>query len=445
MLPQTPFYQFQGPRIDAVRDRLKAMCYSQVGDPLTVSRSDPTHEHHTAAEGLRREFKPVEASPTKPHHWGRMWQQAWWKFTIPEAKDMPRRYLRWHDQAEATIFLFDRDHDEWVPHHGLDCGHLFAPLPENFAGEILIESAVVNTGIWVPGAVAKVDEQGSRFEGCTLHTRNDAAWHLWIDFDLLIRVMKLLDQQVLPLPDKPHVGLFHRGEFRRPLDQAPPLLRRMLVLMSEACDALDTQGVAAAREITARLYDELLAAPTEMLVTLTGHAHIDLAWRWPERIADFKAVHTFATASTLMEQYPEFHFGYSQPASYRAVEKRSPGMLRKVRDKIAGGRWEANGVMEVESDTQLPCGEALLRSIELGQQGFRDLTGKDSDVLWLPDVFGYSPCLPQLLQGFGVPHFFTTKIHWGMGTKFPYSAFRWVGHDGSEVTSFIAWDHYNLE
>src|SRR5690606_2051404 len=127
-----------------------------------------------------------------------------------------------------------------------------------------------------------------------------------------------------------------------------------------------------------------------------------------------------------------------------AVQRRSPALMERVARRIKGGTWEATGAMYVESDTQLPAGEALVRAVDLGQQGFRDLTGEDSKVLWLPDVFGYSAAIPQILAGFGVPYFCTTKLHWSGATRFPHSGFRWRGHDGSEVVGFIAWEHYNL-
>ena len=177
---------------------------------------------------------------------------------------------------------------------------------------------------------------------------------------------------------------------------------------------------------------------------LTGHAHIDLVWLWPERVGEFKAVHTFATANRLMESYPEMRFGYSQPASYAAVARRSPALGNVVRRRIRQGVWEPIGATEVESDTLMACGEALARSFLLGQEGFRALTGKPSPVLWLPDVFGYAGCLPQLMCETGVKGFFTTKLTWNAVNRFPYSSFVWAGNDGSEVVAHICQDNgYN--
>jgi len=178
--------------------------------------------------------------------------------------------------------------------------------------------------------------------------------------------------------------------------------------------------------------------PQALDAVLTGHAHIDLVWLWPERVGEAKAVHSFATADRPIDMYPQFRFAYSQTASYAAVSRSAPTLHRRVLHRIGQKRWEASGAMEVESDMLPPCGEALARSFLLGQQAFAGLRGgKPSRLLWLPDVFGYAGCLPQLMRQTGVEYFFTTKMTWGAVTKFPYSSFVWRGDDGSEVVAHI--------
>ena len=151
-------------------------------------------------------------------------------------------------------------------------------------------------------------------------------------------------------------------------------------------------------------------------------------------------MHTFATAHRLMESYPEYRFAYSQPASYAAVDRRAPGLMRHVRRRITEKRWEPTGAMLVESDTLIACGEALARSLVLGQQDFTALRGSPSPLLWLPDVFGYSGCLPQLMRQAGVEWFFTTKLTWSAINRFPHSSFIWRGTDGSEVVAHVTQD-----
>ena len=443
MLPKTPFLQFVAPPVAAAHKRLGRAIWKEDATPLPVARAPATHGHvpAEAADGLK--FEPVAALP---HVWGRKWQQAWWRLDVPAGS--AGRWLRWDDRAEATVYRPDGD-GGWTPHAGFDPGHDRVPLPDGFdGGTLLVESVCARTGIWVRGESQGVGDEGSEFRGAFLCDRDEDAWHLWHDLDVLIGLCRTMQGELHPRPLEHGLDggadLWNPGGYRTPVRVAPPLFRRVLHGLARAVSAYDNDGPAAARAVTAELFAELKAAPTAMRLTLTGHAHIDLVWKWPERVGDFKAVHSFATAESLMARYPEFHFGYSQPASYEAVEGRSPSLMRRVRSRITAGTWEATGAMYVESDTQLPCGEALLRSVELGQAGFRDLAGEDSKTLWLPDVFGYSACLPQILAGFGVPYFFTTKLHWSSATQFPHSAFVWRGHDGSEVLGFIAWEHYNL-
>jgi len=166
---------------------------------------------------------------------------------------------------------------------------------------------------------------------------------------------------------------------------------------------------------------------------LNGHAHMDLVWLWPERATEYKLVHTFSTMNRLMDTYPEFVFGASQPAGYEAVARRSPRLLDAVKKRIKAGSWEMVGAMEVEADTLIACGEALARNFVVGQRDFAKLQGKPSNILWIPDVFGYCASLPQIMRETGVDKFFTTKLTWSNINRFPFSSFRWRGNDGSEV------------
>ena len=192
-------------------------------------------------------------------------------------------------------------------------------------------------------------------------------------------------------------------------------------------------------------YAKFAGQSERIRAVLTGHAHIDLVWLWPERCSEYKATHTFSTMNRLMDLYPEFVFGYSQPASYDAVKRISPRLMDQVKKRIARGSWEPVGATEVESDTLIACGEALARSFIVGQKGFRRLQGKPSRILWIPDVFGYSGCLPQIMRQTGVDYFFATKLTWSSINLFPYSSFVWKGIDGSEVLVHVTQENgYNM-
>ncbi|MDI7276262.1 MAG: alpha-mannosidase, partial [Anaerolineae bacterium] len=169
-----------------------------------------------------------------------------------------------------------------------------------------------------------------------------------------------------------------------------------------------------------------------------GHAHIDVAWLWPLHVTREKASRTFATALRLMEQYPDYHFTQSQPQLYKYLKEDQPDLYERIRQRVREGRWEATGGMWLEADTNVPSGEALVRQFLLGKRFFRQEFGVDNDLLWLPDVFGYSGNLPQIMAGCGIRYFMTTKISWSEINRFPYDTFWWQGIDGTRIlTHFI--------
>ena len=169
------------------------------------------------------------------------------------------------------------------------------------------------------------------------------------------------------------------------------------------------------------------------VVTTVGHAHIDLAWLWRQANTRQKASRTFATVLHLMRQYPEYRFMHSSPQLYRWLEQDHPDIFARVKERIAGGEWEITGGMWVESDTNLPSGESLIRQVVHGKRYMKETFGVESKVLWLPDVFGYSALLPQILKQSGIPYFATTKISWNQFNRMPHDTFNWRGIDGSEV------------
>lgn len=174
------------------------------------------------------------------------------------------------------------------------------------------------------------------------------------------------------------------------------------------------------------------------VVNCIGHTHIDVAWLWTVEQTRQKAVRSFSTALMLMDRYPEFKFMSSQPQLYQFVKEDAPEVYARIKERIAEGRWEAEGAMWLEADCNLTSGESLIRQILHGKRFFKEEFGKESEILWLPDVFGYSAALPQILNKCGVNTFITSKISWNEYNAMPYETFMWQGIDGSEIfTQFI--------
>lgn len=166
-----------------------------------------------------------------------------------------------------------------------------------------------------------------------------------------------------------------------------------------------------------------------------GHTHIDVAWLWRLRQTREKACRSFATVLKLMEEYPEYKFMSSQAQLYDYVKRDYPELFEEIKKRVKEGRWEAEGGMWVEADTNISSGEALVRQFMFGKRFFRDEFGVDNKIMWLPDVFGYSAAIPQLIKKCGMDYFMTTKISWNEYNKFPYDTFMWRGIDGTEVLS----------
>ena len=173
------------------------------------------------------------------------------------------------------------------------------------------------------------------------------------------------------------------------------------------------------------------------LVSAIGHTHIDIAWLWTVEQTREKVLRSFSTVLRLMEQYPDYKFMSSQPILYQFVKEQEPEMYEKIRERIKEGRWEADGAMWLEADCNLTGGESLVRQIIKGERFFQEEFGISSKSLWLPDVFGYSAALPQILKRSGIPYFMTTKIAWNQYNQLPNDTFMWKGIDGSEVFVFM--------
>jgi alpha-mannosidase len=168
-----------------------------------------------------------------------------------------------------------------------------------------------------------------------------------------------------------------------------------------------------------------------------GHAHIDVAWLWQLRHTRIKTANTFATALYHMDRHPHFIFMHSTPQVYQWVKEDDPDLYARIKAKVQAGQWEVEGGMWVEADTNITGGESLIRQFVHGMRFFREEFGYTCKVLWLPDVFGYSAALPQIIKGCGLDYFVTTKISWNDTNRFPYDTFWWEGLDGSRILAYF--------
>lgn len=180
-------------------------------------------------------------------------------------------------------------------------------------------------------------------------------------------------------------------------------------------------------------------------VCFVGHSHIDTAWLWPVKETVRKAAKTFANALALMDQYPEHIFAHSQPWQYKQVKRYYPELFERIRQRVREGRWELIGNSWVEADANIPSGEALVRQLLYGRGFFMKEFGTCSDVYWMPDVFGYSWALPQIIKRSGMKYFYTSKLINNDVNRFPHTLFSWQGVDGTRIPAYLERVNYNGE
>lgn len=188
--------------------------------------------------------------------------------------------------------------------------------------------------------------------------------------------------------------------------------------------------------LTENLYEKM-GGWDEIVATCIGHTHIDVAWWWTVAQTREKVVRSFATVLKLMDEYPSYKFMSSQPVLYYFLKQRYPELFEKIKERVAEGRWEVEGGMWLEADCNLTSGESLARQFLHGKRFFKEEFGKDNKILWLPDVFGYSGALPQIMKKSGVDYFMTTKLAWNQFNRIPNDTFIWRGIDGSEVLTHL--------
>ena len=193
--------------------------------------------------------------------------------------------------------------------------------------------------------------------------------------------------------------------------------------------------ISKAREITKEFLSQ--KSESDFRITALGHAHIDLAWLWPIRETKRKAERTFATVLRNSERYENYLFGVSQPQMLEWIKDSHPELYKQMKQLYKDGRLELQGGFWVESDTNVPSGESLVRQMLYGKKFFKEEFGYEQEILWIPDVFGYTAQLPQIMAKSGVKYFLTIKMSWNAVNLFPYSTFNWIGLDGSTILTHM--------
>ncbi|MBF4574829.1 glycoside hydrolase family 38 C-terminal domain-containing protein [Frondihabitans sp. VKM Ac-2883] len=235
----------------------------------------------------------------------------------------------------------------------------------------------------------------------------------------------------------------------RELEPTLPRRAEILRALERVCDVVDPDDVASTAGRGRAALEAVLASPayaSAHAITAVGHAHIDSAWLWPTRETVRKCARTFSNVLQLMDVDPDFVFACSSAQQFSWMKQFYPELFERIRTRVAEGRFVPVGGMWVESDTNMPGGEALVRQFVHGKGFFLREFGYEPKEVWLPDSFGYTAALPQIVRASGSDSFLTQKISWNDTNRMPHHSFLWEGIDGSQVfTHFPPSDTYNSD
>lgn len=235
------------------------------------------------------------------------------------------------------------------------------------------------------------------------------------------------------------------GEVARLLQPDDPRRHFIFSRISEALSLIDLRPgdprrFAASLESAEAVADQIYAAAdADQMPTIvaTGHTHIDVAWLWRVRETRQKMARSMATALALMEEYPDYRFMYNQCLLLDYLQADYPELFERIGERVAAGQFEIEGALWLEPDVNVTGGEALVRHILHGVRYHQRTYGVRPRIVWLPDTFGYSAALPQLMEKSGLDTFVTHKLSWNDTNRMPFETFHWRGIDGTSVAAYF--------
>lgn len=304
------------------------------------------------------------------------------------------------------------------PFHGVDSNHQDILIPKEYLGERIKLDFRLWSGLEGGGKKTIQEHELQQAEFSLLHLATDKYYY---------RLNTI--QETLPLLGTSDV-------VRQQLIDAVNQSLRLIDWRTPASDRF-YQSITLANE-QLRVSLEAIKSTHPVTIHALGHTHIDVAWLWQLKHTREKAARSFSTVLALMDAYPEYTFLQTQPQLYSYLKKDYPDIYAKIKEKIKSGQWEIGGGMWLEADCNIPSGESLVRQLLFGYHFMKEEFNIESTYLWLPDVFGYSWALPQILKKSGIDTFMTTKISWSQYNRMPHDTFQWRGIDGTEIlTHFI--------
>ena len=370
--------------------------------------------------------------------WGKKWQYGWFfaDIIIPD-KLKQKRVVFTADLGEGCVFVngeafgsLDREHSYITLSRNAVENESFSIAMEMYAGHsgIKFELEQEHTMCVIPESVLEEfpsDQTQRTVKNGSFGVFHDEVFGLWMDIKTLYGLAENLD-----------VGSLRRAKIEKAL--------------CDMCDVVDIElpeeeflvTVGCGREVL-RTVLECKNGSTVPKVFAVGHSHLDLEWLWTVNETRRKIARTVGNQLKLMEEYEDYKYMQSQLWLLQTLKNEYPTLYAKFRKQVADGRISVEGGMWVEADTNIPCGESLIRQFVFGKEFIKREFGTESKILWLPDIFGVTAALPQIMKGCGIKYFMNAKITWQYngGDKFPYSNFMWQGIDGTQILTNLTQEY----
>ena len=385
------------------------------------------------SEKNKLKYKPI----TKGKSWGKEWDSAWFCLSGRIKKEWRGKKIIADLDFSGEGLVYDPKGKEI---QGITNASIW---DQNFVRtRVLIPKTCIKNNeveIWVEtaanslfGIFVDVDPEqdnpkrhgtfDAKVETIDIGIFREDIWHLYLDVRILLGLIEKLEK-----------------DSTQRLRIINSLNKAVIAFKDDKKDAGSSRNILSA-ELNKR------ASSSELKVAAVGHAHIDTGWLWPVKETIRKCARTFTTQLDLIERYPDYVFGASMPQHYQFMKDFYPSIFKRIKAAVKKGQWELQGGMWVEADCNLISGESMVRQLLYGKIFFKKEFGVDVDNLWLPDVFGYSAALPQILKQAEINYFLTQKISWNQFNDFPFQTFNWRGIDGTEIlTHFPPENSYNSE
>ena len=380
-----------------------------------------TMEHIPVEQAAQGHYAPAPVGM----QWGRKWEYGWFRtqlvipddlagkrvvFTLNTAEEM----LVWVNGREAGAI--DRKHRFITLSRAAKAGDPYEIYAECYAGHGIRNEGAGPVG-WGEESVPEPPTYQVTVGQSHFGVWNEALFQVAMDYLTLYSLVQKLPEKSL-----------------RAMKIVEGLKRFTYIADFELPEPEMTASVLEAGKLLKPLL-ECRNGSTAPEYTVFGQSHLDLAWLWPVEETMRKAARTYTNQLALMEEYDDYHFLLCEPPILEWLKELYPDVYGSVLEKVKEGKFYPEGALWVESDTNIPSGESLIRQFVRGKRWFRTELGVDSRMAWMPDTFGFSAVLPQIMKKCQIPYFATQKLirQPPECQPFPYNIFWWEGMDGSRV------------